>query len=100
MENHPLEVVLLLDVGLDERVVGVVVLQLGQVAVADLRWLPCVLRKHHQVDEGVRIARILVDGLHQGGLGFFVLGLKQRQQDVRNRKFQFLKYSNALGTLR
>ncbi len=37
LENHPVEVVLLRDVGLDERVTGVIVLKLRQVPVADLK---------------------------------------------------------------
>jgi hypothetical protein len=35
-----------------------------------------MLGKHDEIDERVRVPRVLVDGLHESGLGLVVLGLK------------------------
>lgn len=44
-------------------------------AQAHLLWFPCVVCQDHQVDEGVRVAWVLVQSFLKGTLGLFVFCL-------------------------
>jgi len=45
---------------LDKSVVGMSVLQLGQVAIGHFRCFPNEMGVHEEVDQGIRIVRVLV----------------------------------------